>query len=198
MNGGDQAAGLLYGVLMLVLVGSAFAARRAPVGQSLKMAAAWILIFAALFVGFSVRDDLKALGKKAWAELTGGGQMVEAGQTLRIRKSQDGHFWVDARLNGESVRFLVDSGATVTGISGDTARAAGVEPSGAFPVLVDTANGTVQARRGRGRLQVGSIERDDFALFIAEEFGDTNVLGMNFLSSLSSWGVEGDWLVLKP
>ena len=27
---------------------------------------------------------------------------------------------------------------------------------------------------------------------------DLNVLGMNFLSSLSGWGVEGRWLILKP
>ena len=97
------------------------------------------------------------------------------------------------------MRFLVDSGATVTSISTATAARAGVAPSGGFPVLVNTANGTVRAQRARAeRLTVGTIERRNLALHVSEAFGDTNVIGMNFLSSLSGWGVEGQWLVLRP
>ena len=71
--------------------------------------------------------------------------------------------------------------------------------AGGFPVLVETANGVVQARRGRvARLKVGTIERGDMAVHVSDSFGDTAVLGMNFLSSLSAWGVEGQWLVLTP
>jgi aspartyl protease family protein len=36
------------------------------------------------------------------------------------------------------------------------------------------------------------------AVEVSAAFGDMNVLGMNFLSSLSSWSVQGQWLVLKP
>jgi aspartyl protease family protein len=55
------------------------------------------------------------------------------------------------------------------------------------------------ARRVRiDHLKVGPITRNDFAAISAPEFGDMNVLGMNFLSSLSGWGVEGRTLVLTP
>ena len=65
--------------------------------------------------------------------------------------------------------------------------------------MVNTANGIVRASRGRAeRLKIGTIERRDLAVHVSEAFGDTDVLGMNFLSSLSGWGVEGQWLVLKP
>jgi aspartyl protease family protein len=97
------------------------------------------------------------------------------------------------------VRFLIDSGATTTSLSDDVARRAGVTPSGGFPVLVQTANGVIRAERGEiDRLRVGTIERRAMAVQMSPTFGDTNVLGMNFLSSLSSWGVEGEWLVLTP
>ena len=43
----------------------------------------------------------------------------------------DGHFWVDAQVNGKTVKFLVDSGATVTTIDRDTALEAGVASVGA-------------------------------------------------------------------
>ena len=46
------------------------------------------------------------------------------------------------------------------------------------------------------RLQVGSIERMDFPININER-DDMNLLGMNFLSSLKGWRVEGNYLVLS-
>ena len=46
-------------------------------------------------------------------------------------------------------------------------------------------------------LAIGSIERDGMRLHVAQG-EDLNVLGMNFLSSLERWGVEGRWLVLQP
>ncbi len=199
MNNGDQAADFLYLVLVLVLVASAFSVRRLPIGQSLKMFAAWALIFGAAFVVFTLKDDFVALGKRVVGDARGGSEVVVAGETLRIRQSDDGHFWVNAQLNNMPVRFLVDSGATVTSISAETARRAGIEPSSSFPAMVRTANGTVQVQRGRAeRLTVGSIERTDLGVHMSEAFGDMNVLGMNFLSSLSGWSVEGQWLILKP
>ena len=198
MNDGDSALSFLYLIGVLVLVVSALTVRRIPIGQGLKMFAGWVLIFLAAFVAFALKDDFMALGKRVMAEGRGEGQVVAVGEALRIRKSLDGHFWVNGELNGEKVRFLVDSGATVTSISSDTAARADIVPSG-LPAVVQTANGTVQVGRARiERLKVGSIERRNMAVHVSEAFGPMNVLGMNFLSSLSGWGVEGEWLVLKP
>lgn len=199
MNDGSQAASFLYLILLFVLVGSAFMARRIPIAQGLKMAAAWVLIFLAIFLAFTLRDDFIALGKRVVAETRGGPVVAEDGETMRIRLAEDGHFWATAELNGEPVQFMIDSGATVTSISAETARRAGIEPSSGFPAIVQTANGTISVQRGRvERLQLGSISRENLAVHIFQGPDDVNVLGMNFLSSLSSWGVEGRWLVLKP
>ncbi|HEX8469220.1 MAG TPA: TIGR02281 family clan AA aspartic protease [Allosphingosinicella sp.] len=198
MNEGDQALSFVYLIGILVLVVSALMVRRIPIGQGLKMFAGWVLIFLAAFVAFALKDDFMALGKRVLAESRGEGQVVAVGKELRIRKSMDGHFWVNGELNGRRIRFLVDSGATVTSISSDTAALAGIEPSG-LPAIVQTANGTVQVGRARAdRLKVGTIERRNMAVHVSEAFGPMNVLGMNFLSSLSGWGVEGQWLVLRP
>jgi aspartyl protease family protein len=197
LNDGDQALSFVYLIGVLVLVVSALLVRRIPLGQGLKMFAGWVLIFLAAFVAFTLKDDFMALGKRVLGESRGEGQVVAAGKELRIRKSMDGHFWVNGELNGKKTRFLVDSGATVTSLSATTAARANVT-TGGFPVFVNTANGVVRANRGRAeRLKIGAIERRDLAVHVSEAFGDTDVLGMNFLSSLSAWGVEGQWLVLK-
>ncbi len=198
MNGEDQALSFVYLIGVLVLVVSALMIRRIPINQGLRMFAGWVLIFLAAFVAFTVKDDIIRLGKRIWSEIRGEGQVVQAGEALRIRKSFDGHFWVDAKLNGETVRFLIDSGATITSISTETARRAGIEQNGQLPAIVQTANGMVPVARARARLKVGTIERSNLAVHISEAFGPMNVLGMNFLSSLSGWGVEGEWLILKP
>jgi aspartyl protease family protein len=198
MTGGDQALSLIYLGGCLVLVVSALLVRRLPLAQTLKMMLAWALIFAAMFAVFALRDDFMALGRRIMGEATGSAGQEARGETLRIRRSGDGHFWVDAEVNGRPVRFMIDSGATTTTISGATARNAGVEAGGGFGVMVETANGTVVMERGRiGQLRLGPIARDDLAVHIAPS-DMINVIGMNFLSSLSGWGVEGDTLVLRP
>jgi aspartyl protease family protein len=199
VTGEDQAVSFIYLIGILVLVVSALMVRRIPIAQGLKMFAAWVLIFLAAFVAFTLKDDLISLGKRVITEARGEGEVVQKGEELRIRQSLDGHFWVTAKLNGENVRFLIDSGATTTSISVETAERAGIEPRGVLPALVQTANGVVQVQRGRAeRIEVGTIQRRNLAVHISEAFGPMNVLGMNFLSSLSGWGVEGKWLVLRP
>ncbi len=199
MNGGDQALSLVYLILLLVLVGSGLAVRRAPIGNTLKMALAWILIFAAGFAAFALRDDFRALGGRIMAEMRGEAGQETKGGELRIRRDDDGHFWVNGEVNGRPVRFLVDSGATVTTLTSETAGRAGVAPRGGFGVMVETANGTTMVDRGRAAtLKVGPIERSDVAVHISANLGDTNLIGMNFLSTLSAWSVEGTTLVLRP
>jgi aspartyl protease family protein len=192
---GDQGAYLLYMVLMLVLVGSALVSRRLPMGKTLKMASAWAAIFAVIFVIFSFRSEFMAVGSRLKAEAIG--SPIQSGEELRIPMAEDGHFWIEASVNGHGAPFLVDSGASVTTISRATADAAGIE-TGMRVALVETANGTVQMRKARAdSFAVGHIQRSDFGLQV-NDHGDANVLGMNFLSSLGSWRVEGNYLVLRP
>jgi aspartyl protease family protein len=108
----------------------------------------------------------------------------------------DGHFWVNAKLNGRDVKFLVDSGATMTTIDRGTAQKAGVQISARQDEFVRTGNGIIRVSSGRAdSITIGGIERRDVGLQIADH-DDLNVLGMNYLSSLTRWGVEGRWLVL--
>ena len=197
-EGGDQAIHVLYLILCLVLVISAFAVRRVPLGSAVKMFASWVLIFAAAFVIFTFKDEFKALGSRLMAAVRGGDMQESAPGEMRVRLGPDGHFWVNAEVNGETVRFLVDSGATTTSISKDVAERVGVRTGGGFPAMVQTANGIVPVERGQAdTVRVGNIERRNVQVHISEAFGDMNVLGMNFLSSLRSWGVEGRTLVLR-
>ena len=195
---GDQTVQVLGAVMMLTLIGSSLLSRRLPLGQAARMVAGWLLIFAAVLVGYSYRFELNAVVQRVAGDLLGErGQTV--GSTLRLPMAPDGHFWVRARVNGEEVRFLIDSGATTTAVSTDTAAAADLDLDTGLPVAINTANGVIEARRTRiRRLSMGPILSKDMAAVVSPAFGDTNVLGMNFLSSLDSWRVDGRTLILEP
>jgi len=123
-----------------------------------------------------------------------------AGKEVRVRMAPDGHFWVVASINGVQRRMLIDSGATVTAISSATAREARVETgTGITPVILRTANGAAPAQTGAVEdLRVGNIVARNLLVGSAPGLGDLDVLGMNFLSKLKSWRVEGRALILVP
>lgn len=185
---------LVYSVIALLFVASSLFGMRQPIGKTLKMVLAWVAIFGTAFILFSFRSEFSGFGQRLKAEALG--TSIEDGHELRIPMADDGHFWVSAKLNGHDVRFMVDSGASVTTVSRSVAEASQM-PIGNEHIIVSTANGPARATKGwADSLQVGSIERTDFPVDINES-DDVNLLGMNFLSSLQSWRVEGNYLVLQ-
>jgi aspartyl protease family protein len=188
--------GGVYILMAVMLVLGGLMARREPFARTLTLGLAWIAIFGAGFVIFTFRDNLSWVAQRLRAEAVG--TPVRQGETTRIPMAIDGHFWVDARLNGQPVKFLVDSGATMTTIGSETAARAGVRIDRGRDQLVRTGNGVLRVASGSAdRLELGTIERLNMPLHVAQG-EDLNVLGMNFLSSLERWGVEGRWLVLQP
>ena len=190
----DLMLGGVYILMALMLVVGSLMARREPAAKMLKMALAWIVIFAAGFVLFTFRDNFGWVAQRLKAEAVG--TPVEQGRETRIPMAIDGHFWVEAKINGHPTKFLVDSGATTTTIDRKTANAARVDVSSRRDRYVRTGNGIIRVASARAaELTIGRITRRDVALEIADN-DDLNVLGMNYLSSLSRWSVEGRWLVL--
>lgn len=195
----EDGISFIWGIAALALVVSSLAARQLPLGKTLKMALAWVCIFGVAFVLFLFKDEGREIWRRATLEIAGDAGQVE-GTTLLLKREEDGHYWVRASVNGAPIRFMIDSGATTTTLAPSSAQAAGVKPSGGFPVLVETANGTVEVQRARiETLTVGTIVQRDAAVLIGSEgLGDTNLLGMSFLSTLKSWRVEGTTLILEP
>jgi aspartyl protease family protein len=192
----DLMLGGVYLLMAIMLVLGGLMARREPAAKMLTMALAWVAIFGAGFVLFTFRDNLGWVAQRLKAEAVG--TLVEQGKETRIPMAIDGHFWVTGKLNGHNVKFLIDSGATTTTIDRDTAKAAGVEVSARPDQYVRTGNGVIRVSSGRAdELTVGTITRRNVGLEIADN-DDLNVLGMNYLSSLTRWSVEGRWLVMAP
>jgi aspartyl protease family protein len=122
------------------------------------------------------------------------------GKEVRLRMAPDGHFWANVTINGVKRRMLIDSGATVTAISVATATAAKVDTKRELvPTILQTANGMVQVETGSiQELRAGNVLARNLKVVTSPALGDLDVLGMNFLSKLASWRVEGRTLILVP
>ena len=186
--------GGLYLLMAVMLVLGMLMTRREPAARKFTYGLAWVGVFASGFILFAFRDNLGLVAQRLKAEAVG--TPVTEGKETRIPMAIDGHFWVPAQLNGHDVKFLVDSGATTTTVGRATARLSGIAVSNRRDQYVRTGNGIIRVASGRAdELTIGGITRRDVALEIADN-DDLNVLGMNYLSTLRSWGVQGRWLVL--
>ncbi|WP_169738092.1 retropepsin-like aspartic protease family protein [Sphingomonas astaxanthinifaciens] len=192
----DLQLGGLYLLMAVMLVAGALIGRRSPVAKGITSVLAFVVIFGAGFIVFSFRDDLSYVAQRLEAEATGR-PVRTAASSIRVPIAIDGHFWVQAEVNGIPVDFLVDSGATMTTIGRKTAALAGVPVGEKRDQLVRTGNGLIRVGRGSAEtVSLGGIERRDVAMFVTDE-DELNVLGMNYLTSLKRWSVEGRWLVLE-
>ncbi len=195
----DPTANVIFFLLLLLLPLSALLARRLPLGRTAVMALAWIGIFATGLVIVALVNRNQWLVSGARTLFYGDEQAVTGGE-LRVPMGSDGHFHVRVAINGVERDMLVDSGATTIALSTETAKAANININESpFPVIVDTANGTTTARRVTiATLQVGPITAKGLEAGVQDSLGTEDLLGMNFLSQLKAWRVEGKTLVLVP
>lgn len=188
----------IYALLLVAIIAAGLIARRLPLRQYAKMIGAWIAIFALIFVIFSFRPEMSMMWDRVKGELTGAPRQSIDGENLRLVRQDDGHFWVRASVNGVNADFMVDSGATVTAMGAALARQTKIELDGR-KIVLETANGQIEARTGSiAEFRIGDLQIDDLDVVVGDNFGDVNVVGMNFLDSFSSWKVEGDVMVLAP
>ena len=188
----------LVGFLMVIL--ASLGARQLRLGFLFRTVLGWAAIGLFIWMVVINKDRIGDQFDRLGASLgVSEPAQVAQGDTVRIRISPDGHFWARARINGVDRRMLIDSGATVSAISEETARAADIDYENGARVRVSTANGAIDAKRAQvRRIDVGPLGTDDLTVFVASNFGDLDVLGMNFLSRLKSWRVEGNVLILEP
>ncbi|RST29609.1 TIGR02281 family clan AA aspartic protease [Sphingomonas ginkgonis] len=121
-----------------------------------------------------------------------------AGPDTVIQRSPDGHFYVDAQVNGATVHFLVDTGATTVALTPQDAQGAGLQfDRASFQTVGATASGELKGSMvlldrvslgGRSAANVGAVIMDG---------GTKSLLGQSFLSQLSAVEIHGDTMVLR-
>jgi aspartyl protease family protein len=188
---------LIYLLSWLVLAGSGLvlAIRREPLKQ-LRNAAIWLGLGLALVIGYSFKDEL---GSRLLGELVPQRGTANPDGSVTFRAGEDGHFHVEARINGTRLRMLVDTGASQVVLSPSDARRLGIDTASLdFRHVSETANGPVSGAPVTLReIAVGSVRLTDVAASVNGAEMSESLLGMTFLSRLSGFEVSGDRLTLR-
>ena len=194
-------SGLLLAAVAAMLLGvmGSLVIRRVPALGKLLRAASTLGLMGILVLVVLQLSRMDPRFDMAIPEIGLPEQVVEGAET-RIRRAPDGHYWLRAEINGHPANFLVDTGATLTAVSAETAAAAGLAPrEGGLPVRMQTANGSVAADLTTiDELRFGNVAARGLDAIIAPGLGPTNVIGMNLLSRLSSVRLEGETMILVP
>jgi aspartyl protease family protein len=123
-----------------------------------------------------------------------------AGRSISIPRDARGHFQTDARIDGQRIDFMVDTGASVVALNEKSAARFGLRPSrGDYNATVTTANGTIKAARARiAMMDVGGlVVRDVDAMVLPDEALSENLLGLSFLSKLRRFEYANGRLVME-
>jgi len=106
---------------------------------------------------------------------------------VRLSRQNDGHYWAQARLNGQSVKVLVDTGATTVAINSKLAAKLGIDYRRGRLGRSSTAGGIVRSWGiMMDSVQIGDITAHNVRASVIEgDFPTEPLLGMSFLQRLS-------------
>ncbi|QIL69291.1 TIGR02281 family clan AA aspartic protease [Diaphorobacter sp. HDW4B] len=111
---------------------------------------------------------------------TGGGGK----QRIVLRADARGHFVSSGLINGQVMRYMVDTGATLVAISQSEAARMGVKYRDGQPVMIGTGNGNVEAHRIRlESVRAGDIELRNVDAVVLPQSMPYVLLGNSFLNA---------------
>ncbi len=125
-------------------------------------------------------------------------QPVIDGVDQVLRRKGDGHFYVDAMVNGQLVHFVVDTGATSVALSTKDAQHVGIAFSPEqFQVIGSGASGPVRGKRlTLDSVAIGPKEAFDVDGAIIEG-AEISLLGQSYLSRIGLVKITGDEMLLR-
>jgi len=168
-----------------------------------------LLFFAAVLLvagGFAARYAERAVEAHPDSQASvvqadpGPREPTSSGRSLMLEGDRQGHFQVEARVEGRFIDFVVDTGASLVVLRESSAALAGIRPQPRdYTATAVTANGRIKAARATiDRIEVGGIAVYDVpAMVLPDEALAKNLLGVSFLSRLKRYEYANGRLVLE-
>lgn len=190
MDGETMARVGYLAIILAALAGWVVVEFRQRMGQAVRMALAWGLIFVGVMAGYGLWSDIRRDVMPI--------QEVTPDAAVEVPRSADGHYYLTLKINGTGVGFMVDTGASGMVLAAKDAERVGVDLSGLqFRGEATTANGVVRtARVTLDEVELGPFRNEGFGAFVTEGELDQSLLGMDYLGQFRM-EFDGGKLVLR-
>ncbi|MDZ4088714.1 MAG: TIGR02281 family clan AA aspartic protease [Tabrizicola sp.] len=188
---GETLARVGYLALILAALGGwVLVEFRQRMGQALRMALAWGLIFVGMMAGYGLWSDIRRDVMPI--------QEVGAAGEVEVPRSMDGHYYLTLMIDGTAVPFMVDTGASGMVLAAKDAERLGIDLATLeFRGQANTANGVVRtARVTLGAVELGPFRNERFGAFVTEGALEQSLLGMDYLGQFRM-EFDGGKLVLR-
>jgi aspartyl protease family protein len=189
---GDSFARLAYLALLLIAVGGFLLVElRERPGKTLRMAAAWGLIFLGAIALAGLWPDIRnAISPEA--------RMLD-GNRIEVPVGNDGHYHLTAQVNDVSVRFVIDTGASSIALGPRDAERVGIDLENlAYIGEARTANGIVETAPVRlDTLTIGDIRDENVPAMVLRADLEQSLMGMSYLSRFARVSIEANRLILE-
>lgn len=191
-------ADIVRSLMVLLLVGpGVFYAYRGQGSRALRNALLWVAIFAAVFMVVAYREEAAQVAYHLQGQLIPSSPRTgEMGETV-LTRAEGGHFYADAYVNGQRVRFMVDTGASRVVLSYEDAGRIGLDPASLdYTMAVSTAAGlTMNAAVKLDYVMIGELRIEGVKAAVAKPgMMDGSLLGMSYLERLDGYRIEGNTL----
>ena len=188
---GDQTASLIYLALLgTVIAAGLFLRGRDELGKTVQNLGIWVLIFLGVIAAYGLWGDIRG-------EIAPTQAVMEDGR-IEVPRGPDGHYHLRLEVNGASIPFIVDTGATDIVLSARAAEAAGIDTANlAYLGQAQTANGLVRTADVRlDEVRLGPLVDRDLRAVVNEGDLGLSLLGMGYLELFERIEIEGGTLVL--
>ncbi|MGR3636521.1 MAG: retropepsin-like aspartic protease family protein [Shimia sp.] len=183
---------LVYLVLLLLLIGYFSLGRgRLNLNKTLQHAAIWGLIFLGAILAVGLWEDIRSTVRPMQTVLTDEGR-------IELPRGTDGHFRATLDINGASVDFIVDTGASDLVLSKQDAARAGLDPDNLpFFGRAMTANGEVKTAPVRlDEVRFGGYSDHNVQASVNGGEMSSSLLGMSYLKRYDQITIAGNKLIL--
>jgi aspartyl protease family protein len=187
-----------FGLVGLVLLVSAAVSRQRLVTMGAGLAA-WCAIALVLVAAYGYRFELGALWSRVEGELLPSRARETGSGEVSFARAADQHFRIDALVEGQPVRFLLDTGASGVILTRQDAARIGYPPGRlSFTQIFETANGRTRGAPIRlKQIAIGPLVFSDVPASVNEGDLGESLLGMRLLEQLSSIEIRNDRLVIR-
>ena len=182
--------------MYLVVLGAALvlwfiAQNRESLGKVMQQAVTWTLIFLGVIAAIGLWDDIRnTVAPRQFVHDSSG--------RIEVPRSADGHYYLTLDVNGQDIRFVIDTGATDVVLTKRDASRVGIDTATlAYAGQAHTANGVVATAPVRlESIGIGPVRDHGFPAWVNGGELQDSLLGMSYLQHFSSLQISGGTLVL--
>ncbi len=191
---------IFLSLLLVLMLSNILTRRNQNFGVILKYLGIWSLIgFIFVFI-YSYRFELSNFKNRIIGELVPSKPQINDNGDITLTASENGHFYIDTKINDNNIRFMIDTGASSVSLSLQDAKTIGIDTNKLnFDIVYQTANGkSMGAAITIPEIEIGGIKFYDIKASVNSGNMGNSLLGMSFLKRLKRYEFYEDKLVLTP